>query len=176
VALFPACAASDAAGDSAESEFGGGDEVSAPPSDDNQGAGDPEPGVQENDAAFDCTPLLAKTCGDDETDARCAQSPACAAAQLLEEFAPDRCAEAESNDVSFPPCEASPCEVLVERVCGVSESGAPQGPCEDAAGCAPARALLAQSTEADAGIQRQDEAFQTCQFALTDGVYFPPCR
>jgi hypothetical protein len=105
-----------------------------------------------------CAQLVTKTCG---AAAECGNDPGCVAADLVSRFEPERCSDARSDNVGFPPCTGGACDRLVDKVCGAT--------CTDAPGCTPAQTLLTRSDDGDAS------ASASCASALSDETLFPPC-
>lgn len=156
-----------------------GPDISLPPEPDIEDAGNFEEAPLDCEAedcvalaegrAQICDALIARVC-ELNGEALCVEAPACVAAEILSELAPERCEEASTNP-SFPGCRADACTVLVERVCG---SLTPEGNCEDVPGCAPARTLFARSNAAE-DPNDLESAERSCASALEDGVFFPAC-
>jgi hypothetical protein len=124
-------------------------------------------GDGDDDAGGACFALLVKACGS-ATDASCATEPGCTAAQLLATYEPWACEDALNNEQSYPPCQASGCELLVGKVCGEVND------CAATATCDVARQWQTQAAEADKAADR-DEAEGACVAALADDVVFPSC-
>lgn len=116
------------------------------------------------DAAQACQTLVAQTCG-----ATCGESPGCAAATLLQQYEPERCAEALADSQTFPTCELGNCDTLVAKVCGEDEG------CLEAPGCAPALELQTRATDPDAEQAELEAAAAECLQALEDDVIFAAC-
>ncbi len=117
-----------------------------------------------------CNALVATTCGAGDGPS-CADSTACYAAQLLAQYEEASCDAALDDEGRFPACGFSTCETLVQHVCGGLD---PNAPCEQAAGCDPARTLLDRSRLDDDALS-VTEALQTCRAALEDDVVFAAC-
>lgn len=117
------------------------------------------------EAAARCAELVAACCGE-----TCAESAACAAAQLLQQYEPDRCASALEDTQTYPRCELGNCDSLVTKVCGAENA------CPDAPGCAAAQELEARSGDPDATQQEIDEASSACLQALEDESVFARCE
>lgn len=85
--------------------------------------------------------------------------------------------EAALTDAEFPPCASasdgpSPCQALVERVCGDADR------CASSPACAPARQLLDQESDERAASARPDALTPSgaqCQEALGND-FFTPCE
>ena len=103
------------------------------------------------------------------------RAPFGAGARPATEFT-KRC-EAALTDPEFPPCASasagpSPCQTLVERVCGEADR------CAASPACAPARQLLAQETDERAASDQPDALTPSgaqCQEALGN-AFFKPCE
>lgn len=122
------------------------------------------PGEGEGEGGPQCARLVAATCGE-----TCQESPACAAATLLAQYDPGRCAAALEDTQTFPHCGQGNCETLTNKVCGAS------GACRDAPGCTTAEVLLQRERSPDATQQQVEEASTACRQALEDEVVFAPC-
>lgn len=116
------------------------------------------------DAAQACEALVAQTCG-----ATCTESPGCAAATLLQQYEPERCAEALADSQTYPTCELGNCDTLVAKVCGDDET------CLDAPGCPPAVELQSRANDAKAEQAEREGAAAECLQALEDDVIFAAC-
>lgn len=124
-------------------------------------------------AAEACAQLVAQTCG-----AVCTQSPGCAAATLLQEYEPERCAEALADSQTFPTCELGDCDTLVNKVCGARDddaAGDDTRPCFDAPGCAPSLELQSRAADPEASQDDREAAASECLQALEDDVIFAAC-
>lgn len=115
--------------------------------------------------SMQCGELVTACCGE-----TCTETAACAAAQLLQTYEPDRCADALADTQTYPHCELGNCDTLLLKVCGVDDV------CPDAPGCDAARALHARSTDAEATQQEIDAAASACLQALEDEAVFAPCQ
>lgn len=111
--------------------------------------------------------MVAKSCGS-ATSSSCSSAPGCTAAQLLATYEPWACEDALDNEQSYPPCEASGCELLVLKVCGELAD------CASTATCEVASQWQQQAAEADKAADRT-EAQSACSAALADEVVFPAC-
>jgi hypothetical protein len=149
-----------------------GGDFGAPAPENNLGADAGDGGFfdapQAAELAAICDELVARTCTLDG-ELACEEEPGCVAAQVLAEFAPDRCADGLDNP-SFPACVASACETLVLRACGAGDPGL----CEDSVGCAPSRTLLERAVGEDEAARESAE--RSCNDALQDDVFFPACE
>lgn len=139
-----------------------------------------------------CEQLERRVCGHDN---RCRATAACLSARSLlnsereaQRRAPfgagarpateftSQCTAA-LKDPEFPPCASaskgpSPCESLVERVCGDSDR------CASSPACPPARQLLAQEADEQAASNRPDAQTPSgaqCDEALGN-AFFKPCE
>lgn len=124
-------------------------------------------------AAEACEQLVAQTCG-----AVCTQSPGCAAATLLQEYEPERCAQALADSQTFPTCELGDCDTLVNKVCGARGDdavGDETRPCFDAPGCAPSLELQSRAADPKASQDDREAAASECLQALEDDVIFAAC-
>lgn len=126
------------------------------PDDASEGEPDPTPDAPLDEAS--CDVLVARACGTGGLD--CEGEPGCVAARLVAQHEPERCPASLDDERAFPPCLASPCELLVVKVCG--GVGA-EAACAERPSCGPATSLY----EADA----DDE----CRAALEDETLFAPC-
>jgi hypothetical protein len=112
-----------------------------------------------------CGDLVTACCGE-----TCTETAACAAAQLLQTYEPERCSDALLDTQTYPHCELGNCDSLLIKVCGVDDA------CPDAPGCDAARALHERSTDTDATQQEIDAASSACLQALEDEAVFAPCQ
>ena len=158
----------------------------------------PVPAHVTSDPAAACLVLLRKACGlHDE----CRDQESCGHAQQLHRFARDEAAEAArggsrlagravetvrqceqalADEALFKPCGLSqrgavptPCERLVDRVCG------PQGACDASPACGPSRQLAETEYGERAASQYPDAltaASGECNQALQDREFFVPCQ
>lgn len=122
----------------------------------------PDPEGPATDAQ--CAELVAACCGE-----TCGESPACAAAALLQTYEPARCADALADTQTYPRCGLGTCDTLVNKVCGAD------GACPDAPGCAAATTLRARATDPEASQQDVEGATSACLQALEDEIVFAPC-
>ena len=130
--------------------------------------GDAGAGCGPNDnLGAQCDALVTATCGE-----TCAESPACAAARLLQAHEPENCAAALGDTQTYPHCELGACDSLVRKVCG---GDPPSDACADAPGCAPAQELLARSRDPASSQQDLREASEACVQSLEDESVFAPC-
>jgi hypothetical protein len=143
-----------------------------------------------------CLVLVRKTCGlHDE----CRDHEACGHANQLIQFERDEeaelkgstlgstyleathnCEQALQDEAFFKPCDRSqrgpvptPCERLVDRVCGAG------GACVQGAACGPARQLLETEYQERAASPHPDALTATsgeCGQALRDKEFFVPCK
>ena len=111
-----------------------------------------------------CDVLVEACCGE-----TCGESPACAAAGLLQRHEPEGCEAALADTQTYPRCALGNCDTLVEKACG------PANECPDAPGCAPAQALHARNADPDASQDEIEEAALACLQALEDETVFAPC-
>ena len=116
--------------------------------------------VSTDTPAIACDPLVVTTCGPAN---ECSEDPGCVAADLLRRFEPERCAAAEADARSFPPCTAGACDRLVDKVCGDA------GACLDAPSCTPSQTLQTRSDDGDVSAET------SCGTALSDESLFPRC-
>lgn len=122
-------------------------------------------------SAGGCEELVAQTCG-----AICLESPGCAAAQLVAQYEPERCADALADSQTFPPCEGGNCDTLVDKVCGADDDDdLTPLPCAEAPGCAPALELRTRASDPDASQDELEQAANECLQALEDDVIFSAC-
>jgi hypothetical protein len=112
----------------------------------------------------ECGVLLSTTCGADDG---CSEDPGCRASLLLARHEPEGCAAALGDPRGFPACAQGSCDDLAQKVCGAQT---PDGACEVAAGCGPARTLQGRADDGDLS------ARASCSAALTDEALFPPCQ
>jgi hypothetical protein len=156
-------------------------------------AGVPQPFVTEGASA--CLRLVRKTCGlHDE----CADQASCSPARQLLDIEREeekeratygslqtfsrtliQCQEGLADEGFFVPCTrpqrgkaASPCERLVDRVCGS------RGQCADASSCSPARQLLETEHQERLAGFNPDAATATsgqCTQALAEKEFFTTC-
>jgi hypothetical protein len=112
-----------------------------------------------------CETLVAACCGE-----TCAEAPACAAAQLLRDHEPERCADALTDTQTFPHCAFGNCDTLVDKVCG------PENECPDAPGCTAAQTLRARAADEEATQEEIEAASSSCLQALEDENVFAPCN
>jgi hypothetical protein len=118
------------------------------------------------DAIDYCYALEDRVCAGGDCD----DEPSCVAARVLLQYDPGACEAAFTDEARWPRCEPSPCERLVERVCGGEGAGAP---CADEAGCGPAVELLERARGDDA--DERASALSSCSAALEDDVVFAAC-
>jgi hypothetical protein len=114
-----------------------------------------------------CSSLVELACGE-----TCLESPGCAAATLLADHEPERCAEALEDTQTFPHCELGVCDALVLRACG---GDPPVDACVDAPGCAPALEMQTRARDPEATQDEIDEAKSECTAALEDEIVFAAC-
>lgn len=137
------------------------------PADDDAG---PESSVDADVSFVECYTLVDDACGAGDPPP-CDDAAGCAAAKLLARYEPSACADALTNDVTYPDCRPGPCALLVDRVCG---GPAEDAACADAPGCDPAKELHTRSSSSDA--QERSDAESSCNAALEDDVVFAPCE
>lgn len=117
-----------------------------------------------------CANLVQRTCGE-----TCEESPACMAATLLTEYAPEECEDALEQPNTFPACALNFCESLLLKTCGDTKD-LDDAACATDPGCTTARAIV--ETFGDGGVTfREDEVtLSSCLQALEDEVVFFPCE
>lgn len=142
------------------------DGTAAPAAGDDAGVNEFNSPVLQDDGAA-CTALLSKTCGS-ATSSSCSSQPGCAAARLLATYEPWECETALDNEQSYPPCQASGCELLVAKVCGEDAT------CSSSATCEVAEQWQQQALNSAKAADR-DDAERACGAALADDVVFPSC-
>ncbi|MFZ9888289.1 MAG: hypothetical protein ACO3JL_12375 [Myxococcota bacterium] len=132
-------------------------------------AGGPAAGFDTVAADPRCAKLVMASC-----EPSCEDSPSCAAARLLEELAPDRCAAALDDPQRYPSCRPSTCDDLVLRVCGEQNDDG-QYVCFDDPGCSAALQLLTRSAAA-IDPEEEDAANLACLQASVDETLFRDCQ